>query len=74
MKTLRIQQSGIIVNYRLDIKAYVAGWDFTTSEQFKITEWSKDIGKKNLEKLVKLLAGLYGVTGVNGYGKPVHND
>ncbi len=39
IKLVRNLQPGIIVNDRLDLKDHWGGWDFTTPEQFKVSEW-----------------------------------
>ena len=46
MKLIRKLQPGIIVNDRLDLEEYAGGWDFTTPEQFKVSEWPTVDGKR----------------------------
>ena len=60
MKLVRKLQPGIIVNDRLDIKDYAGGWDFTTPEQFKVTEWPTDNGKKIPWETCQTFSGSWG--------------
>ena len=47
VKLVRKLQPNIIINDRADLKDYDGGWDFTTPEQFKVSEWPKYKGEKN---------------------------
>lgn len=60
MKLVRKLQPAIIVNDRLDIKDYAGGWDFTTPEQFKVTEWPTDNGKKIPWETCQTFSGSWG--------------
>lgn len=46
IKLVRQLQPEIIVNDRLDLKEYWGGWDFTTPEQFKVSEWPTQNGER----------------------------
>ncbi len=60
MKLIRKLQPGIIVNDRLDIQDYAGGWDFTTPEQFKVTEWPTYEGKKIPWETCQTFSGSWG--------------
>jgi len=60
LKMVRELQPGIIVNDRLDLKAYEDGWDFTTPEQFKVPEWPTWNGKKIPWETCQTFSGSWG--------------
>ncbi|MFB9056114.1 alpha-L-fucosidase [Mariniflexile ostreae] len=60
MKLIRKLQPGIIVNDRLDILDYEGGWDFTTPEQFKVSEWPTYEGKKIPWETCQTFSGSWG--------------
>ena len=60
LKMVRELQPGIIVNDRADLKDYWGGWDFTTPEQFKVTEWPTYEGKKIPWETCQTFSGSWG--------------
>ncbi|MDN5202258.1 alpha-L-fucosidase [Fulvivirgaceae bacterium BMA10] len=60
MKLVRKLQPGIIVNDRADLKDYAGGWDFTTPEQFKVSEWPTYEGKKIPWETCQTFSGSWG--------------
>lgn len=60
LKLVRKLQPGIIVNDRADLKEYAGGWDFTTPEQFKVSEWPTYEGKKIPWETCQTFSGSWG--------------
>ena len=60
LKLVRELQPGIIVNDRADLKEYAGGWDFTTPEQFKVSEWPTYEGKKIPWETCQTFSGSWG--------------
>ena len=60
LKLVRQLQPGIIVNDRADLKEYAGGWDFTTPEQFKVSEWPTYEGKKIPWETCQTFSGSWG--------------
>ena len=57
---VRKLQPGIIVNDRLDLKAYDDGQDFVTPEQYKVTKWPELNGKKFAWETCQTFSGSWG--------------
>jgi len=60
LKMVRELQPNIIINDRLDLKAYEDGWDFTTPEQFKVPQWPTFNGKKVPWETCQTFSGSWG--------------
>ena len=60
IKMVRQLQPGILVNDRLDLKEYEDGWDFTTPEQYKVSEWPEVNGKKVAWETCQTFSGSWG--------------
>ncbi len=60
MKMVRKLQPNIIVNERLDLKDYPGGWDFTTPEQFKLSEWPTYKGEQIPWETCQTFSGSWG--------------
>jgi alpha-L-fucosidase len=60
LKMVRELQPEIIVNDRADLKDYWGGWDFTTPEQYKVTEWPTYEGKKIPWETCQTFSGSWG--------------
>jgi len=60
MKMVRELQPEIIVNDRADLKEYAGGWDFTTPEQFKVSEWPTYEGQKIPWETCQTFSGSWG--------------
>ena len=60
IKLVRTLQPEIIVNDRLDLKEYWGGWDFTTPEQFKVSEWPTYNGERIPWETCQTFSGSWG--------------
>jgi alpha-L-fucosidase len=60
LKLVRKLQPGVILNDRMDLKEYEDGWDFTTPEQFKVSEWPEVNGKKIPWETCQTFSGSWG--------------
>jgi alpha-L-fucosidase len=60
LKLARSLQPGIIVDDRLDLKDVEGGWDFTTPEQYKVTKWPEENGKKIPWETCQTFSGSWG--------------
>jgi alpha-L-fucosidase len=60
LKLARTLQPGIIVDDRLDLKDVDGGWDFTTPEQVKVTEWPEYNGKRVPWETCQTFSGSWG--------------
>lgn len=60
MKLVRKLQPDILVNDRSDLKEYAGGWDFTTPEQFKVSEWPTYNGEKIPWETCQTFSGSWG--------------
>lgn len=60
LKKVRKLQPDILVNDRLDLKEYDGGWDFTTPEQYKVTEWPTYNGEKIPWETCQTFSGSWG--------------
>lgn len=60
IKMVRQLQPGILVNDRLDLKEYEDGWDFTTPEQYKVSKWPEENGKKVNWETCQTFSGSWG--------------
>jgi len=60
LKMVRKLQPEILVNDRMDLKDYKGGWDFTTPEQFKVSEWPTYKGKKIAWETCQTFSGSWG--------------
>ena len=60
LSMVRKLQPGIIINDRLNLKDYEDGWDFTTPEQYKVTDWPEVNGKKVPWETCQTFSGSWG--------------
>ncbi|HCC71841.1 MAG TPA: alpha-L-fucosidase [Bacteroidales bacterium] len=60
LKMVRELQPGIIINDRLDLLDVEGGWDFTTPEQYKVSEWPTRNGKKIPWETCQTFSGSWG--------------
>ncbi len=60
IEMVRSLQPGIIVNDRLDLKEISKGWDFTTPEQFKVSEWPTYNGQRIAWETCQTFSGSWG--------------
>ena len=60
LKLARSLQPGIIVDDRLDLKDVEGGWDFTTPEQYKVTKWPEENGKRIAWETCQTFSGSWG--------------
>lgn len=60
MQMVRELQPGIIINDRADLKDVPGGWDFTTPEQFKVSEWPTYNGIKTPWETCQTFSGSWG--------------
>jgi len=60
LKLARSLQPGIIVDDRLDLKDVEGGWDFTTPEQYKVTKWPEENGRKIAWETCQTFSGSWG--------------
>jgi alpha-L-fucosidase len=60
IKMVRELQPGIIVNDRLDLLDFEGGWDFTTPEQYKVSQWPERNGKKIPWETCQTFSGSWG--------------
>lgn len=60
LKMVRELQPDILVNDRADLKDNPHGWDFTTPEQYKVTEWPMFKGKKIPWETCQTFSGSWG--------------
>ncbi len=60
LKMVRELQPGIIINDRADLKDVPGGWDFTTPEQFKVSEWPTYDGIKIPWETCQTFSGSWG--------------
>ncbi len=60
LKMVRELQPGIIINDRLDLLDVEGGWDFTTPEQYKVSEWPEKNGQKVPWETCQTFSGSWG--------------
>lgn len=60
LKMVRKLQPDIIVNDRLDLRDYADGGDFVTPEQYKVSEWPTENGKRVFWETCQTFSGSWG--------------
>jgi len=60
LKLVRELQPGIILNDRLDLLDVEGGWDFTTPEQYKVSQWPERNGVKVPWETCQTFSGSWG--------------
>jgi alpha-L-fucosidase len=60
IKMVRMLQPHIIVNDRLDLLDVEGGWDFTTPEQYKVSQWPEKNGRKVPWETCQTFSGSWG--------------
>ena len=60
LELVRDLQPGIILNDRLDLLDVEGGWDFTTPEQYKVSQWPERDGKRVPWETCQTFSGSWG--------------
>ena len=60
LEIVRELQPGIILNDRLDLFDIEGGWDFTTPEQYKVSNWPEKNGKRVAWETCQTFSGSWG--------------